>query len=657
VGAFVFFILIIAAAGGWLFKNYYKPPPPLQPPSALGRTFAPSTVAMYAEFNPLEMGNSSSLSWALGLVADATLDWPAERARLAPLLTDAAAVLPWVGTQGVVAAGTDNKSNWLVGLAVTDTAGVKTFIEQKLRVPEAGAWQEVAYGAVALEVPGSASWPCYCLLPDHLVIASDRATLGNAIDVWFGKFPSFLSAPRWSSPDLTPHAALTLWVDGPYATAALIRLLGGDADSAESPLSSDRVKRFAAGLKSLTVEGLTEADGSFTLHAVAVPLEGSKEPLWAALHEAAPPATPGLAAWFPNDTMAMALGTTTLTYNLYQAWNGSGYRLAAPSPSPSPSPTPTGSAAETMEPVNTPSAEASSDVTTTPAQEFPPPAHTDNFMKGVGSDIAVVSTLFPTAHLDVESQFNDCCANLKAVAASIELFKVDHQSYPRELTELIPRYLVKLPVCPAGGTYQYQRSDDGTSYHLFCQGEAHRAAGLPANAPSFDAAEGLNAERPDLGFWEVFVRQPTMLLATLVDAKVGQAAVQGYATAESISTEEVNHDPTVTDFGGWIDVGWRKDLVVAGSGPALVPVRTLLDQAKPSSPSLGDRLSEARLTPGTVPVLIGYLDPTRFGIALEGALNPTPAVVTIEAFKTIHRAWLTVAPEGPDLVVWLTLKK
>lgn len=47
-----------------------------------------------------------------------------------------------------------------------------------------------------------------------------------------------------------------------------------------------------------------------------------------------------------------------------------------------------------------------------------------------------------------------CAINLDALAAACRQYAVQSGGFPAQASDLVPTYLIQLPVCPSGGDYQ-----------------------------------------------------------------------------------------------------------------------------------------------------------------------------------------------------------
>lgn len=95
-----------------------------------------------------------------------------------------------------------------------------------------------------------------------------------------------------------------------------------------------------------------------------------------------------------------------------------------------------------------------------------------------------------------ESQLAGCTTNLATIVAASNMYARDHGGkYPKTLDELVGKYMLDLPVCPAAGsnTYgdlQYTKNPPGMS--VSCSGGHHRklfkGSGNPEHWPAMDSA-------------------------------------------------------------------------------------------------------------------------------------------------------------------------
>lgn len=104
----------------------------------------------------------------------------------------------------------------------------------------------------------------------------------------------------------------------------------------------------------------------------------------------------------------------------------------------------------------------------------------------LGVLIAILIPSFQRAR--AQGVLTACQSNLKNIATAVELYSVDNEHrYPPALSDIVPKYFVKIPGCPttALDTYStsYQVSTGPDAYTLFCNGLFHTAAGI--NVPGY----------------------------------------------------------------------------------------------------------------------------------------------------------------------------
>lgn len=104
-----------------------------------------------------------------------------------------------------------------------------------------------------------------------------------------------------------------------------------------------------------------------------------------------------------------------------------------------------------------------------------------------------------------QGQLSDCKSQFKNIGVALEMYStVWGGHYPRNLNQLIPKYLPRLPECPAAGRMTY-RADFGRHaagntrhvedyYILECAGENHVGLGVAPNYPAYDTDNGLRTE-------------------------------------------------------------------------------------------------------------------------------------------------------------------
>lgn len=93
-------------------------------------------------------------------------------------------------------------------------------------------------------------------------------------------------------------------------------------------------------------------------------------------------------------------------------------------------------------------------------------------------------------------QGTNCKSNLKNIATALEMYASDHAgSYPKSLTELVPKYLPVMPRCSLADHDTYADSYSMKSrpdwYLFYCKGKANATEGLAADLPRFSSDKGM----------------------------------------------------------------------------------------------------------------------------------------------------------------------
>ena len=90
-------------------------------------------------------------------------------------------------------------------------------------------------------------------------------------------------------------------------------------------------------------------------------------------------------------------------------------------------------------------------------------------------------------------QVDACKLNLKYLGTALEMYSVDYETYPDDLSKLTPEYLKELPKCPTSehSSYSYEKQPEPVHYLLHCSGGDHSAAGLKAGLPAYSGEEGV----------------------------------------------------------------------------------------------------------------------------------------------------------------------
>lgn len=96
--------------------------------------------------------------------------------------------------------------------------------------------------------------------------------------------------------------------------------------------------------------------------------------------------------------------------------------------------------------------------------------------------IALVAMLIVPGFLTkqaMERQYG-CKSNLETIGKALEAYSAEHKGqYPSVLGELVPRYIERIPDCPASSTdtysHSYKSRTKPDNYTLFCSGYNHNA--------------------------------------------------------------------------------------------------------------------------------------------------------------------------------------
>jgi prepilin-type N-terminal cleavage/methylation domain-containing protein len=89
-----------------------------------------------------------------------------------------------------------------------------------------------------------------------------------------------------------------------------------------------------------------------------------------------------------------------------------------------------------------------------------------------------------------------CQSNLKNIATAVELYSVDNEhKYPVSLSDIVPKYFVRIPSCPTPSIDTYSSSyTSGTGpdlYTLYCNGLFHTGSGITAAGyPQYLSGQG-----------------------------------------------------------------------------------------------------------------------------------------------------------------------
>ncbi len=91
-----------------------------------------------------------------------------------------------------------------------------------------------------------------------------------------------------------------------------------------------------------------------------------------------------------------------------------------------------------------------------------------------------------------QEKLGSCRDNLKKISLALEMYGFDFKgSYPPSLSMLTPHYLERVPVCPAGGNYNYQKETKLKTFTIQCCRDAHKEAGVTGNFPAWLPVQGV----------------------------------------------------------------------------------------------------------------------------------------------------------------------
>lgn len=107
----------------------------------------------------------------------------------------------------------------------------------------------------------------------------------------------------------------------------------------------------------------------------------------------------------------------------------------------------------------------------------------------------IVANLIGSRKSQAWHKLDLCQRNLECIAYAIGQYSTDnHARLPANIWQLAPRYLPKLPKCPAAGidTYSIGYVQSGQNYTIFCSGDNHvgdlHRSLLGPNYPQFGSA-------------------------------------------------------------------------------------------------------------------------------------------------------------------------
>ena len=93
-------------------------------------------------------------------------------------------------------------------------------------------------------------------------------------------------------------------------------------------------------------------------------------------------------------------------------------------------------------------------------------------------------------YIKAARKLDKCKQDIYSTGNALEMYYEVNKSYPKELKELIPDYMEKLPVCPSEGRYEYKTEQENQAFLLECCENAHISAGLSGRNPSYRGEKG-----------------------------------------------------------------------------------------------------------------------------------------------------------------------
>lgn len=121
----------------------------------------------------------------------------------------------------------------------------------------------------------------------------------------------------------------------------------------------------------------------------------------------------------------------------------------------------------------------------------------------VGLPLLLAAMLVPNfVRARARGQLTACKSNLKNIGTALEMYSTDWSGkYPKELSQLTPKYLKTIPTCPSVGRLTYvMQTGDNVGYNtahfqdyyvIHCDGPNHEAVSVPTDFPQYDGLRGL----------------------------------------------------------------------------------------------------------------------------------------------------------------------
>lgn len=107
----------------------------------------------------------------------------------------------------------------------------------------------------------------------------------------------------------------------------------------------------------------------------------------------------------------------------------------------------------------------------------------------------------PEPTVTPEVALRTCVDNLSSLQNSLNRYQSDNKGmYPRSLDELVGRYTLAIPTCPAasGAPYRYETRTAPAAFTVMCDGWNHNAAHIGRWYPRLTSKTGLHEHNPDL---------------------------------------------------------------------------------------------------------------------------------------------------------------
>ncbi len=152
--------------------------------------------------------------------------------------------------------------------------------------------------------------------------------------------------------------------------------------------------------------------------------------------------------------------------------------------------------------------------------------------------------------IDAAQDLNKCRANEKKISIALRIWKLNHNSFPAKLSQLVPSCITAIPICPSAerDTYSaaYSASEHG-NYKFCCQGHYHSNE----NFPQYDGVTGLS-EAPEVYILRLPPEQRTLNRS---DIEYGRSQVDRMmndrpAMAHLVKPGDVVYEWTARRFGG-----------------------------------------------------------------------------------------------------------